>query len=60
MNRPALHRIALGLALTTLAACRTVGPDYAVPAGSAFQRPEANADDQPCRNQQQWQAEKGR
>lgn len=43
MSRPALHRIALGLALTTLAACTTVGPDYAVPAGSAFQRPEANA-----------------
>jgi len=43
VNRPALHRIALGLALTTLAACRTVGPDYALPAGSAFQRPEANA-----------------
>ncbi|WP_258223827.1 TolC family protein, partial [Stenotrophomonas sp. HMWF003] len=43
MSRPALHRIALGLALTTLAACTTVGPDYAVPAGAAFQRPEANA-----------------
>jgi len=43
VNRLALHRIALGLALTTLAACRTVGPDYAVPDGSAFQRPAANA-----------------
>jgi len=44
VNRPTLHRIAFALALTSsLAACRTVGPDYAVPAGSAFQRPEANA-----------------
>lgn len=43
MNRPALHRIAFGLALTSLAACRTVGPEYAVPPGSAFQRAEANA-----------------
>ncbi|MEG2804420.1 efflux transporter outer membrane subunit [Stenotrophomonas sp.] len=44
MSRPALHRIGLGLALlASLAACRTVGPDYAVPAGAAFQRPEANA-----------------
>jgi len=43
VSRPALHRIALGLALTTLAACTTVGPDYVVPAGAAFQRPEANA-----------------
>ena len=43
MNRPALHRIGFALALTSLAACRTVGPDYAVPAGAAFQRTEANA-----------------
>ncbi len=43
MSRPAPHRIALVLALTTLAACRTVGPDYTVPAGSAFHRPQANA-----------------
>lgn len=43
MSRPALQRIVLGLVLSSLAACRTVGPDYAVPAGSAFQRPQANA-----------------
>ncbi len=37
-----LRRVALVVALTGLAACRTVGPDYAVPEASAFHRPQAN------------------
>lgn len=43
--RPAtrLPRLGLVIALASLAACRTVGPDYALPDSSAFQRPEANA-----------------
>jgi len=39
----ALRRLGLLAALGGLAACRTVGPDYAVPDGSAFSRPQANA-----------------
>lgn len=39
----ALPRLGLIVALASLAACRTVGPDYALPEGSAFKRPEANA-----------------
>jgi hypothetical protein len=35
--------LGLIVALASLAACRTVGPDYALPEGSAFKRPEANA-----------------
>ncbi len=38
-----LPRLGLIVALASLAACRTVGPDYALPEGSAFKRPEANA-----------------
>lgn len=38
-----LPRLALLAALASLAACRTVGPDYAVPDASAFKRPQANA-----------------
>lgn len=38
-----LPRLGLVIALASLAACRTVGPDYALPDGSAFHRPEANA-----------------
>ncbi|MBD8636946.1 efflux transporter outer membrane subunit [Stenotrophomonas sp. CFBP 13725] len=37
-----LRRVALVVALTGLAACRTVGPDYAVPEASALHRPQAN------------------
>ena len=39
----ALPRLGLIVALASLAACRTVGPDYALPEGSAFKRPETNA-----------------
>ena len=39
----ALPRLGLIVALASLAACRTVGPDYALPEGSAFKRPQANA-----------------
>lgn len=42
MNLP-LPRLALLAMLASLAACRTLGPDYAVPEGAAFQRPQANA-----------------
>ncbi|HAL22855.1 MAG TPA: tRNA (adenosine(37)-N6)-threonylcarbamoyltransferase complex dimerization subunit type 1 TsaB [Stenotrophomonas sp.] len=38
-----LPRLGLIIALASLAACRTVGPDYALPEGSAFKRPQANA-----------------
>ncbi len=38
-----LPRLALVVTLAGLAACRTVGPDYAVPEGSAFNRPAANS-----------------
>jgi len=38
-----LPRLALVATLAGLAACRTVGPDYAVPEGSAFNRPAANS-----------------
>jgi len=37
-----VRRVMLVVALTGLAACRTVGPDYSVPEASAFQRPQAN------------------
>ena len=39
----ALPRLGLIVALASLAACKTVGPDYALPEGSAFKRPQANA-----------------
>ncbi|MEL6079107.1 TolC family protein, partial [Stenotrophomonas maltophilia] len=38
----ALPRLGLIVALASLAASRTVGPDNALPEGSAFKRPEAN------------------
>ncbi|RRU09518.1 TolC family protein, partial [Stenotrophomonas sp. 278] len=43
MNRLRFKHVMLGLAVASLNACATVGPDYQLPAGSAFQRPEANA-----------------
>lgn len=39
----AVRRAGLGVALLCLAACRTVGPDYALPADAVFNRPQANA-----------------
>lgn len=42
MKRLRLHRLALALALTGLAACRTVGPDYQLPADSAYRDEKAN------------------
>ncbi|WMJ71042.1 efflux transporter outer membrane subunit [Stenotrophomonas sp. 24(2023)] len=38
-----LPRLGLIVALASLAACRTVGPDYALPDSAAFKRPQANA-----------------
>jgi NodT family efflux transporter outer membrane factor (OMF) lipoprotein len=38
-----LYRVAGGIALATLAACKTVGPDYALPDAAVYQRAEANA-----------------
>jgi len=38
-----LSRGAVLVVLAGLAACRTVGPDYAVPATAAIERPQANA-----------------
>ena len=43
MNRLRFKHVMLGLAMASLTACATVGPDYQLPSGSAFQRPEANA-----------------
>ncbi len=43
MNRLRFKHVMLGLAVASLTACATVGPDYQLPSGSAFQRPEANA-----------------
>ncbi|MFT4249295.1 MAG: TolC family protein, partial [Pseudomonas sp.] len=39
----ALPRLALAAVMIALTACRTVGPDYALPAQAAYNRPEANA-----------------
>lgn len=47
MNRRAplqrLPKLALMITLAGLVACRTVGPDYALPEDSAFKRPAANS-----------------
>ncbi len=43
MNRTVLRPLGLAALLNTLSACSTVGPNYAVPAESAYQRPAANA-----------------
>ena len=42
MNRPRLTRLGLALAFCSLAACRTVGPDYHLPEESAYRSEEAN------------------
>ncbi len=44
MMRLRPHRLLLATALATLAACRTVGPDYALPAEAAYNRPAANGE----------------
>lgn len=42
MNRSILSRSAAALLLAGLSACTTLGPDYRVPEGSAYLRPEAS------------------
>ncbi|MBB4728123.1 efflux transporter outer membrane subunit [Xanthomonas arboricola] len=43
MNRTVLRPLGLATLLAALSACTTVGPNYAVPAESTYQRPAANA-----------------
>jgi NodT family efflux transporter outer membrane factor (OMF) lipoprotein len=43
MSSSAPTRLALLATLATLAACRTVGPDYVLPQDSLYQQPAANA-----------------
>ncbi|WP_127166363.1 efflux transporter outer membrane subunit [Xanthomonas euvesicatoria] len=43
MNRAMLRPLGVAALLSMLSACSTVGPNYAVPAESAYQRPAANA-----------------
>lgn len=43
MSRVVFRHFGLAAALTALSACSTVGPNYAVPDDSAYQRPAANA-----------------
>ncbi|MBV6885557.1 efflux transporter outer membrane subunit [Xanthomonas euvesicatoria] len=43
MNRAMLPPLGMAALLSMLSACSTVGPNYVVPAESAYQRPAANA-----------------
>lgn len=43
MNRTILRPLGVAALLSMLTACSTVGPNYAVPAESAYRRPAANA-----------------